>query len=283
VGQWDESIETNQRSIDVARRENSIGEALHASDYLEYAYLQEGRDSAALAVLDAVPALAARFDVNAITGAAPGSAGVFALVAIPARYALERKDWKRAASLQLPAHADQFPWTAAMFYFASGLGGAHTGNLLETGAAIDSLATIAVRLSRAGEAYWAQQVEIQLLALRAWMALGQKRTDSAVALLQRAAASEDSTEKSAVTPGPLAPARELLGDMFMEIGRPADALVAYRSTLEREPNRFRALYGAMRAARASGDRAAADRYASQLRTLTAKADKPGRAELSGVR
>ncbi len=283
VGLWDQSIETNHRSIDVARRENSIGEALHASDYIEYAYLQEGRDSAALAILNAVPTLAAKFDVNAITGAAPGSAGVFALAAIPARYALERNDWKRAAVLELPADANRFPWTAAMVYFARGLGAVHTGALDTVASSVDSLAAIALRLSQSGEGYWAQQVSVQMLGLRGWLALSQNRVDSALVWMQRAADSEDATDKNAVTPGPLAPARELLGDMLMEVGRPADALVAYRSTLEREPNRFRTLYGAMRAARASGDRAAADRYAAQLRTLTAKADRPGRAELRAVR
>ena len=276
VGQWDQSIETNSRSIDVARQESSIGEALHASDYLEYAYLQEGRDSAALATLRSVPALAAKFDVNAIAGAAPGSAGVFALAAIPARYALERRDWTRAASLELPAEANRFPWTAAMVYFGRGLGAAHTGDVTRAAASADSLSAIHDRLVKAGEPYWAEQVAIQELGVRAWIAVARKQGDSAVRLMSAAAQREDATEKSAVTPGPLAPARELLGDMQMELGRPADALVAYRSTLEREPNRFRSLDGAMRAAAASGDRATAERYRSLLRTLTAKADTPGR-------
>lgn len=283
VGQWDQSIETNSRSIDVARQENSIGEALHASDYLEYAYLQEGRDSAALAILRSLPALAAKFDVNAITGAAPGSAGVFALAAIPARYALERRDWARAVSLELPADANRFSWTAAIVYFARGLGAAHTGDVIRAAASADSLSAIHDRLVKAGEAYWAEQVAIQELGVRAWIEVARKQADSAVRLMSAAARREDATEKNAVTPGPLAPARELLGDMQLELGRPADALLAYRSTLEREPNRFRTLDGAMRAAAASGDRVAAERYRSMLRALTAKADSPGRPELKQIR
>src|SRR5262245_56601572 len=109
VGLWKESIETNLRSIDVAMRDVAIGEALHASDYAEYAYLQRRQLAAAKKVLDGLPALAARFDVNAITGAAPGSAGVFALAAIPARYALERGDWAQASKLVPTTSA--FPWT----------------------------------------------------------------------------------------------------------------------------------------------------------------------------
>ncbi|HYS69139.1 MAG TPA: hypothetical protein VEM14_02790, partial [Gemmatimonadaceae bacterium] len=109
VGLWQESVESNRRSIDVALSTASIGEALHASDYAEYAYLQMRKIAEAKAVLDGLPALAAKFDVNAITGAAPGNAGVFALAAIPARYALERRDWEQAAKL-IPAPSS-FPWT----------------------------------------------------------------------------------------------------------------------------------------------------------------------------
>jgi hypothetical protein len=100
--------------------------------------------------------------------------------------------------------------------------------------------------------------------------------------MREAARREDATEKSAVTPGPLAPARELLGDMLLELKRPREALVEYRATLLKEPNRFRALYGAMRAASLAGDRASATRYRSMLKTLCAKADKPGRPELANI-
>src|SRR5262249_6435843 len=160
-------IQTNHRSIESALRGNSIAEALHASDYVAYAYLQLGRDSAAAAVLSRLPELAARFDVNAISGAAPGSAGVFALAAIPARYAIERRDWRRAAALELPANATLFPWTAAMVYFGRGLGAAHLGDVQAADLAADSLRAIHERLQKAGEDYWAEQVAIEELAVRA--------------------------------------------------------------------------------------------------------------------
>lgn len=283
VGQWDESIETNSRSIDVATKDNSIGEALHASDYLEYAYLQQGRDSAALSILRYATGLSARFDVSAIGGAAPGSAGVFALAAIPARFALERHDWIAAESLAMPANADLFPWTAAMVHFARGLAAARRNDVVKSRVAADSLGAIRARLTASGEAYWGEQVAIQELGVRAWLLLARKQVDSAVAQMRGAAQREDATEKSAVTPGPLAPARELLADMLMEIGRPREALAAYDTTLAREPNRFRALYGAMRAASAAGDRPAEARYRAALRTLTAKAEVPGRAEVRDIR
>jgi hypothetical protein len=281
VGEWEKSIETNRRSIDVALRDASMGEALHASDYAEYAYLQLAQDSAAKAVLDGLPSLAARFDVNAVTGAAPGSAGVFALAAIPARFALERRDWAAAAALEPGASA--FPWTEAMLYFARSLGASRVGDTTRARVAIDSLAIIRERLTASREAYWAEQVAIQQLDAEAWLALAEHRADAALARMREAARREDATEKNAVTPGPLAPARELLGDMLLELHRPGGALAEYRVTLRKEPNRFRTLYGAMRAASLAGDRASATRYASALKTLCARADVPGRPELKGIR
>jgi tetratricopeptide (TPR) repeat protein len=233
-----------------------------------YAYLQMRRDSAARAVLSGLPALAARFDPAAVTGAAPGSAGVFALAAIPARYALERGAWAEAASLTPTASA--FPYAEAMTHFARALGGARLGREAEAREAVDSLSAIHRRLLARGEAYWAEQVEIQRLGARAWLSLAAGRPAEALDTMRAAAAREDATEKSAVTPGPLAPARELLGDMLLRVGRPDAALAEYRRTLATEPKRMRALGGAWRAAAASGDRAAAAGYAAELGALTGR-------------
>jgi hypothetical protein len=215
-----------------------------------YAYLQMGKYSDAKAILDGLPALAAGFDPNAVTGAAPGSAGVFALAAIPARWVLERRAWSEAAALEPRATA--YPYAEAMTYFARALGASHTGDLTKATAAIDSLASIQQRLSAKGEAYWAEQVAIQKLAAQAWVELagkreaggGKRQADSALALMREAVMHEDATEKSAVTPGPLAPARELLGDMLIELKRPADARAQYRATLMKEPGRRHSLWGA---------------------------------------
>jgi hypothetical protein len=239
VGMWQESVNTNNRSIKAALSSGGIGEALHASDYAMYAYLQMGKESDAKAILDGLPALGARFDANAITGAAPGSAGVFALAAIPARWALERGAWAEAAALEPKASA--FPYTEAMTYFARALGASHTGDLARAKAAIDSLASIQQRLSAKGEGYWAEQVAIQNLEAQAWLDHAEKRETDALNRMREAATREDATEKSAVTPGPLAPARELLGDMLMDLNRPAEASVEYRATLQKEPNRRHAL------------------------------------------
>jgi hypothetical protein len=244
VGMWQESVNTNLRSKKEALSGGSIAEALHASDYAMYAYLQLGKEREAKAILDGLPALAAGFDPNAVTGAAPGSAGVFALAAIPARWALERNAWAEAAALEPKASA--FPYTEAMTYFARALGASRTGNLARAKSAVDSLASIQKRLSAAGEGYWAEQVAIQHLAAKAWLDLAEHRQADALSRMREAATREDATEKAAVTPGPLAPARELLGDMLMELERPAEAKAEYRKTLEKEPNRRRSLRGASR-------------------------------------
>ncbi len=244
TGLWQKSIDTNRKSMEAALSSGSIAEVLHAADYAEYAYLQLRQDSLARSIVNQLPDLAARFDPNAITGAAPGSAGVFALAAIPARYALERDSWTEAAALK--PHPSDFPWTEAMTYFARALGAIHVKDLNTARASVDSLATIRDRLATR-EQYWSEQVAIQHLSANAWLELEEGNADSALADMQRAAAREDATEKSAVTPGPLAPARELLGDMLMQLKRPREALAEYQKTLAKEPNRRRAMSGAARA------------------------------------
>ena len=265
TGAWNESIETNLRSVDVAMTTGSIAEALHALDYATYAYLQLRRDSDARGVVDRLPSLAARFDPNAVTGAAPGSAGVFALAAIPARYALERDAWVEAAALE--AKPSSVPWADALSHFARALGASRTRDIPRARSAIDSLAAIRDRLA-AREPYWSEQAAIQHLGAQAWLDLAEGRVDIALTRMREAATREDGTEKSAVTPGPLAPARELLGDMLMQLRRPSEALAEYRKTLVTEPNRYRALAGAVRAAAAAGDRNTERDLRNKLEALT---------------
>lgn len=241
VGMWNESVNTNNQSMKVALANGSIAEALHAADYAMYANLQMGKMSDAKDILDGLPALSARFDPNAITGAAPASAGFFALAAIPARWALERNAWAEAAALEPGTTA--YPYTEAMTYFARALGASRTRDLATARTAVDSLSSIRQRLSAKGEGFWAEQVAIQHLAAQAWLDLAEKRSAEALVRMREAVAREEATEKSPVTPGPLAPARELLGDMLMELDRPAEARAEYRATLKKEPNRRRSVRG----------------------------------------
>jgi hypothetical protein len=239
VGMWQQSVDANTRSMTIALSGGSIAEALHAADFAMYANLQMGKMSAAKAILDELPSMAARFDPKAVTGAAPGSAGIFALAAIPARWVLERNAWSEAAALEPKATA--FPYTEAMTYFARSLGASHIGETAKAKDAIDSLAMIQQKLSASGEPYWTEQVAIQRLGAQAWLDLAEHHRDAALASMREAATREDATEKSAVTPGPLAPARELLGDMLVELKRPSEAAVNYRATLQKEPNRRHSL------------------------------------------
>ena len=277
TGYWQESIKSNLAAASAAKREGETAEELHASDYEMYAYLQTGQDAAARRVLDSLPEIASRFDPKRVIGGAGGpSAGYFALAAIPARYALERGDWKRAAVLA--ASKSPFPYTEAMTWFARGLGSARLG---ESKAASDSAAAlkeVRERLLKSGENYWALQVEIEEREVRAWAILAEGKKEDALREMESAAVLEDGTEKGAVTPGPLAPARELLGEMLLRLSQPTLALGQFEATLRKEPGRFRSLYGAAHSAKLAGRLDVSRDYFQQLVKSCEHGDRPGRSE-----
>jgi hypothetical protein len=278
TGYWQESIDSNIAATAAARREGQTAEELHATDYEMYAYLQTGQDEAAGRIMKSLPEIALRFDPQVvISGAGGPSAGYFALAAIPARYALERREWKQAA--QLAQRETPFPYTDAMTWFARGLGAARLGQAAAANESAAALRQIRERLVRADENYWARQVEIQELAVEAWAALAADKKEEALRQMNSAAELEDGTEKSAVTPGPLAPARELLGEMLLEMKEPAQALAQFEATLQKEPGRLRSLYGAAHAAQLSGNRDTSQRYFRELLKVCARADIPGRSEV----
>jgi hypothetical protein len=282
LGYWQESIDSNVAAAAAARQQGQTAEELHASDYATYAYLQTGQDEAAARIVKLLPKIASRFDPKAVLlGAGPPSAGYFALAAIPARYALERQDWQRAERLAL--RETPFPYTDAMTWFARGLGAARLGHDAAANEAATALKRIQVRLLRANEPYWARQVEIQALAVAAWSALAAGKKMEALRQMESAAALEDGTEKSAVTPGPLTPARELLGEMSLQMNDPTQALEQFEATLKKEPRRFRSLYGAAHAAQLIGRPGTSQRYFRELLKACANADKPGRPELKEAR
>ncbi len=281
LGYWQESVDTNILSAAAARRYGSIAEELHAMDYQTYAYLQMGQDTAARGVVDALSTVGAKLDPNVVGPAARAGVGGFATAAIPARYALERGAWADAARLE-PRETKMLQ-ADALTWFARALGAARGGDAATARTAIDALRKLSDQLAAAKENYWSEQVAIQALDASAWLALAEGREADALKSMRDAADREDRSEKNAITPGPLAPARELLGDMLLQLKRPKEALAEFQKTLAKEPNRFRALAGATDAALAAGDRAAARRYAEQLLTICAKADDPGRPELARAR
>jgi hypothetical protein len=265
VGLWNESIETNRRSAEAARKENATSEELHAMDYQTYAYLQTAKDADARRLTDEARLAFGRLDPNAAGAAAPGVAGVYAAAAIPARYALERNAWGEAAVL--PVRKTAFPHTDAITHFARAIGAARSGSPAAAAADIEQLAALRDALQTMKDAYWAEQVDIQRQIAIAWVTFAQGDRARGIELLRAAAAAEDATDKSAVSPGPLAPARELLGYMLLEANRPADALVEFEATIKKEPNRFRGVYGGARAAEAAGQRPRAIALYKQLLSI----------------
>lgn len=281
LGYWQESIDTNILSAAAAHKAGATYEELHATDYEVYAYLQTGQDAAAKHLVDSIPGILAEAGRNAAGSAAPPTAGAYAVAAIPARYALERGAWAEAEMLDV--HRGPFAYTEAITWFARAIGGARNGDVAVAKVAVDELQKDIDRLTAEKETYWAEQVSIQRLGASGWIALAEDRADEALAAMREAADREDQTEKAAITPGPLAPARELLGEMLLQMNRPRDALVEFRKTMAKEPNRFRGIAGAARAAAAMGDKASARQYYEQLLAICTKADVPGRPELRAAR
>ena len=262
VGAWQDSVATNRRSAAVALVEKDPDSALHAMDYMVYADLQLARDKDAGSVLQ---------EARGFTGINPNNRGsAYALAAIPARILLERGLWKDA--MQLEPRPSKFPYTEAITYFARALGAARSGDLATADKGVQELARIVDALKTAKDNYWATEVEVQRLSAAAWSAQAKGNRDEGLTLMRSAADMEDKSEKAAVTPGRLVPARELLGEMLLEMNRPADALQAFETSEKHDPNRFRGLCGAGKAAAQAGDQAKAKSYFERLLMLAKNAD-----------
>lgn len=281
LGLWQDSIDANLASAAAAHRDNAAAEELHALDYQMYAYLQVAQDGTAQRTLDLVPVLAPKIAAGGAGNAAPPTAGHYAAAAIPARYALERAAWAEAAALT-PVDSP-YGWSVAVSHFARALGAARLGHVEAAQRDLDTLLTLRDKVKASGDAYWTEQIDIQRLGASAWVALAAGRPAEALALMREAADREDATEKAAVTPGPIKPARELFGEMLLQLKRPDEALRAFETTLAKEPNRFRAVYGAAQAAAAAGNRTAARAHYARLLTIASRADQPGRPELATAR
>jgi tetratricopeptide (TPR) repeat protein len=280
VGSWQESIETNRASAKAAADTLAASgsqtglrsyEGLHAYDYMMYGYMQLGRDREARALVEEVTATR-KLNVDHFAGA-------FALAAIPARYALERGQWAEAAALA-PTPPDlawnRFPQAESIVWHARGLGAARSGNPARARQDLARIEALRDAMTFAKSLYWAHQSEVQRLAVAAWIARAEGRKEEALSLMRASADAEDATEKHPVTPGPIKPARELLGEMLIELGHPAEALREFEASHRVEPNRFQGLYGAARAAELAGDRTKARTYYERLVSLGtgADADRP---------
>jgi hypothetical protein len=267
LGLWQESIDSNLASAASAQKNSAIGNQLHADDYAVYAYLQGAQDREAKKTLEDKP-LPRKDESQSFNG-------LYATGAIPARYALERHRWAEAAALPMPPNifpGGRYAWTEANIHFARALGASHTGQTDAARNELQQLASLRDTLTQANEEYWADQVEIQRETAAAWLALAEGKREEALRQMRSAADHEDATEKHNVTPGVVLPARELLGEMLLELKQPAQALPEFEATLRTAPNRFNALSGAARAAKLSGDGEKARSYYAKLLAICDHAD-----------
>ena len=278
LGLWQEAIQSNLNAKASAeayavrnRMTGAWDEQLHAMDYLAYAYLQGGQDKKALGVLN---------ELYKIRKVEPANFKVaYSFTAIPARYALERRQWKEAAKLPLhPGNLEKFPWESfrwaeAHIHFARAIGAARTGDTTAARQEVEKLTAVRQALAEVKGGYdWAKQVEIQRQIASAWLAHAEDKPEDALRLMRSAAELDDATEKHPVTPGAILPAREQLGELLLELKQPAAALQEFEISLRSAPNRFNGLYGAARAAKLAADKKRVRTYYEKLVTLSRLAD-----------
>jgi tetratricopeptide (TPR) repeat protein len=267
LGEWPEVIEWNRKSADAAL-EHPAGDRLslhyvHALDYMVYAHLQRGEDARARAVLEEARTAGRHQD---------DFATAFHLAAMPARIAVERRDWTEAAEIE-PRTPDYLPWdrawwAEALSWFARGLGAAHTGDLPRAREAEARMRALRDGAREAEEEAFATYIEVDRVILDGAIAHAEGDAEAAVARMREAAALEVTVQKHPITPGAVLPPREALGDLLLELGRAGEALEAYEASLEIWPGRYHSLRGAARAAAAAGDRAAAaDHYGRLLESV----------------
>ena len=267
LGLWQESIDSNLVSAASAVKNNSSGNELHAKDYLIYAYLQRAQDREAKNALEHPPAGRSN-DPQYMNW-------LYATGTSSARYAVERHQWAEAASLNVPENTfprERYAWTEANLHFARALGASRTGDTEAARKDLQELAAIRDILVHEDNKYWADQVDIQREIAAAWITLAEGNRDDALQQMAHAADHEDRTDKHNVTPGVIRPARELLGDMLLELNQPRRAMAEFEGVLQTAPNRYNALSGAARAAKLSGENDKARAYYAKLVAICDHAD-----------
>jgi hypothetical protein len=258
-GLWQDSILANTAARGAAHQQGDIGEELHAMDYLMYAYLQAGENGEAAQLLQELNSMAqlpvSQFKVG------------YAATAMPVRFAVERREWAEAAAIS-PREGSP-PQVLAIVYWCHAVGLARAGNQKKAAPELEKLNQSLLKVRESGDEYWAAQIEIQILEAKAWIAHAEGRHSEAVALMSAAAEKENSLEKRPVTPGPIVPAREQLGDLILELDRPGEALREFDASLRQTPRRRGSLTGAARAAELAGDQTKADQYKNELQEISA--------------
>jgi len=250
LGLWQDAADSNLAAYRAAKdygRDNFPGKVwdqqLHYMDYLLYAYLQSGQIDKAKVIWRETAAINKTHPEN--------TTSAYALAAIPARYAVERRAWSEAARLGIRPLAfpwEKFGWCEAITHFAKGLGAARSGDPATARVSLRRLEALRDAAKAANNTYAVDQIEIQRLAVAAWAAHADRQDPEAERMMRASADLEDATEKDNVTPGTIIPARELLGDLLLDMRRPKEALKEYKASLQRTPNRMHGLQGAEKAA-----------------------------------
>lgn len=285
LGIWEESIASNLLSAESSRcytqaaaLDGAYFEELHATDYLVYAYLQKGDNTNAELQYNQIKTLKNFYKANV-------TAAIYPITAIPARLALENRDWQQAAQLELheiDLSWDKFPWQKAIHHFARGMGSVQTKDFNSSDNEIETLKGLHQNLIAQNDrtkSIQIKQVEIQIKTIQAWMSFRKNKKEEGLALMKEAAEIERQTSKHPITPGDVLPAIELLGDMLMEMKNPKEALVAYEENLAMHPNRFNGIYGAAIAAKLAGNKELAALYFELLLSVTFEnSDRPEIAE-----
>jgi len=271
LGLWEESISTNINSAASATcYAESVApgahwdEEIHAIGYLVYSYLQTG---------DNVKAIEQYIYLKSFDEVFPSNFKIaYTAAAIPARIAMENKNWQDAAIIELPSNLDlaweSFPWQKAIVHFTRAMGSIHTKNLQAAENELDVLRSLQKELAEIADGYKANQVGIQIKMAEAWLALAKGNEKDALLSMEMAVDMEGKTSKHPVTPGEVVPADELYADMLLRLNKPQKALEAYELNLQRRPNRFNGIYGAAIAAKQSGENEKATQYFNQLIELT---------------
>ncbi|HEY0676791.1 MAG TPA: tetratricopeptide repeat protein [Chitinophagaceae bacterium] len=282
LGLWDESLKSNLASMSSAQcyaksagMKGSWDEELHAMDYLMYGYLQKGN------IDNAAQQLKHLRDIQQVE---PQNFKVaYAFAAIPARFALENRQWKDASNLEFsPAGFEwqKFPWQKGIIHFARLMGKVHTNDIAGATKELEDLKSLNAELIKQKDDYKAKQIEVQMKSGEAWIQMKKGNKAKAIELMTQAANLEDATEKHPVTPGEVMPAREMLGDLYLALNEPAKALAEYEADIKRHPNRFNGLYGAGLASEKAGNDQKAEFYYNKLIAIAGNDSK--RSEIADV-
>ena len=288
LGLWQESIDTNINSASSAvcyaesvNPDANWAQEIHAMDYLVYAYLQQGKSEEVDAQNEYLKSMTKIFPLNHFAVA-------YTANAIPARIALENRQWEEATKLELPSielNWDNFPWEKSILHFARAIGSARSGDIASAEKELEIIQSFHKELLEIDDAqskYKAGQVLIEIKTTEAWINLAKGNNDEALTLMKMAAKLESQTSKHPVTPGEVLPADELLGDMLLALNKPKEALDAYEVNLKGHPHRFNGIYGAAVAAKQIGNTEKATSYFKQLIELT-KDSNSKRPELEEAR